>query len=171
METTLSLPNPKPRGRIQVALATVVILIFGLVRLPLEIRLSRERQASSFGTVKLDLGLRERLSQLGFLAALSGFRTPVADVLWIEAQTAWQRVEYGRMNFLMSTVTTLTPKNVNFWDMAAWHMSYNASVAAINNTKQPKIALRSKAQREYFVLGKDYAEHGIANNPDSYLLH
>ena len=75
------------------------------------------------------------------------------------------------MNFLMSTVTTLTPKNVNFWDMASWHMAYNASVAAMNDTRQPKIALRRKAQHEYFMLGKDYAEHGIANNPTSYVLY
>ena len=50
-------------------------------------------------------------------------------------------------------------------------MAYNASVVAINDPKQPKIALRAKAQREYFLLGKDYAERGIANVPKSYLLH
>ena len=152
-------------------LAIVLILGFGVVRLPLETALTRQHQAGGFGRVKLDLSLRERLGQLGFLAALSGFRTPVADLLWIEAQTAWERVEYGPMNLLMSTVTTLTPKNVNFWDIAGWHMAYNASVAAMNDKKQPKLALRRKAQREYFMLGKDYVEHGIANNPDSYVLY
>ena len=152
-------------------LAGVLLLAFGLVRLPLETTLTRQHREADFGRVKLDLGLRERLGQLGFLAALSGFRTPVADVLWIEAQSAWERVEYGSMNLLMSTVTTLTPKNVNFWDMASWHMAYNASVAAMNDPKQPKIALRRKAQQEYFLLGKDYVEHGIANNPDAYVLY
>ena len=152
-------------------MAAILLLAFGWVRLPLETTLTRQHQAAYFGTVKLDLGLRERLGQLGFLAALSGFRTPVADVLWIEAQTAWERVEYGSMNLLMSTATTLTPKNVGFWDIAGWHMAFNASVAAMNDKKQPKLALRRKAQHEYFMLGKDYVEHGIANNPDSYVLY
>ena len=152
-------------------LAAILLLVFGLCRLPLETALTRQEQKADFGKVKLDLSLRERLGQLGFLAALSGFRTPVADILWIEAQTAWERVEYGPMNLLMSTVTTLTPKNVNFWDIASWHMAYNASVAAMNDPKQPKIALRRKAQHEYFMLGKDYVEHGIANNPTSYVLY
>ena len=31
---------------------------------------------------------------------------------------------------------------------------------------QPRLALRIKAQREYFQLGKDFLERGIKNNPD-----
>ena len=171
IEATAVPPVLTPQRRTRYLFAVLLMLAFGLARVPVETRLTREERAADFGRVKLDLSMRERLSQLGFLAALSGFRTPVADLLWLEAQTAWERVEYGRMNFLMSTVTTLTPKNVNFWDMAAWHMAYNASVAALNNAKEPKIALRVKAQREYFMLGKDYAERGIANNPTSYVLY
>jgi hypothetical protein len=50
--------------------------------------------------------------------------------------------------------------------MAAWHMAWNASVAAMNDQSQPRLALRVKAQRECFALGKDFLEHGIRNNPD-----
>jgi tetratricopeptide (TPR) repeat protein len=53
-----------------------------------------------------------------------------------------------------------------FWDTAAWHMAWNASVAAMNDQSQPRLALRVKAQREYFALGKDFLERGIKNNPD-----
>src|SRR5438874_13672458 len=51
-------------------------------------------------------------------------------------------------------------------DTAAWHMAWNVSVAAMNDQNQPRIALRVKAQREYFGLGKDFLERGIKNNPD-----
>lgn len=152
-------------------IVVLILAVFGLARVPVETRLTQEHQAASFGNVKMNLGLREKIGQLGFLAALSGFRTIVADLLFIDANTAWQRVEYGRMNLLLNTVTTLAPRNVNFWDESAWHMAYNASVVAMDDPKQPKIALRLKAQHEYFMLGKDYAEHGIENVPDSYLLH
>jgi uncharacterized protein HemY len=50
--------------------------------------------------------------------------------------------------------------------MAAWHMAWNASAAALNNPHQPRLALRVKAQREYFDLGKDFLERGIRHNPD-----
>ena len=45
-------------------------------------------------------------------------------------------------------------------------MAWNASVAAMNDQTQPRLALRVKAQREYFALGKDFLERGIKNNPD-----
>jgi hypothetical protein len=63
-------------------------------------------------------------------------------------------------------VTALQPRVLMFWDTAAWHMAWNASVAAMNDTSQPRQALRVKAQREYFALGKDFLERGIKNNPD-----
>ena len=169
----MAMPSLSPESaRIRsYALVAVLLLGFGALRLPVEERLTAEHRAAYFGTVKMNLALREKIGQLGFLAALSGFRTLVADLLWIEAHTVWERVEYGRMNLLLGTVTTLAPRNVNFWDMSSWHMAYNASVAALEDRKQPKLALRLKAQREYFLLGKDYAVRGIENNPDAYLLH
>jgi tetratricopeptide (TPR) repeat protein len=45
-------------------------------------------------------------------------------------------------------------------------MAWNASVAAMTDRNQPHLALRVKAQREYFALGKDFLERGIQNNPD-----
>ena len=47
----------------------------------------------------------------------------------------------------------------------------NASIAALEDRKQPRAALRLKAQREYWRLGEDYLLRGIANNPDSAKLH
>jgi tetratricopeptide (TPR) repeat protein len=70
------------------------------------------------------------------------------------------------MLLLFRQVTTLQPRVLLFWDTAAWHMAWNASVAAMNDQKQPRLALRVKAQREYFALGKDFLERGIKNNPD-----
>ncbi|HYR58122.1 MAG TPA: hypothetical protein VEO95_05815, partial [Chthoniobacteraceae bacterium] len=127
--------------------------------------------AAFFRGAKLDLSLRERVGQMGFLAALSGFRALVADALWIHANMAWERTEWGTMKLDFDTVTTLQPRCVLFWEMAAWHMSANASVAALENRKQPREALRIKAQREYWKLGEDYLRRGIANNPESPKLH
>jgi tetratricopeptide (TPR) repeat protein len=103
---------------------------------------------------------------LGFVAAFSGFRAIVADVLFIQAHVAWERTEWGRVLLLFRQATTLQPRSVLFWDMAAWHMGWNASRAAINNPSQPRLTLRVKAQREYFDLARDFLERGIRNNPD-----
>ncbi len=171
MDALLLPPNPLTVFRRRYLLGIVLILAFGLARLPFERALAHQRTAGSVNSVRLDVSMRERVTQNEFIAALGGFRSMVADVLWIEAQTDWEKVEYGKMNLKFGTATTLVPHNVTFWDMAGWHMAYNASVAVMDDPKEPKVAIKKKRQREYFDLGKDYIEHGIANNPQSRELY
>jgi hypothetical protein len=151
---------------IRTLVLTLLVLAFGAIRLPVESGLSREHSAAHFRGVNLGLDLREQIGQLGFLAALSGFRSLVADVLFIQAHVAWERTEWGRVLLFLRQVTTLQPRSILFWDMAAWHMAWNASVAARNDPTQPREAMRRKAEREYFDLGKDFLERGIKNNPE-----
>lgn len=151
--------------------AVGLLALGGAAMVPLQIRVAREAADAHFHKTALDIGLRERIGQAGFLAALSGFRSPLAAILWIEAHSAWENTEWGRMAGLFDTVTTLQPRSIPYWDMAAWHMAWNAGTAAMQNPKQPSEALRLKAQREYFHLGRDFLERGIKNNPDRHQLH
>ena len=134
----------------RVVFAFALLLIFGVIKLPAERALALQHRQVSVSEIA-DLDLRERIGQLGFVAALSGFRAVVA----------WERTEWGRVLFLFRQVTTLQPHVPLFWDMAAWHMAWNASAAAMNDSSQPRLALRVKAQREYFALGNDFLERGI----------
>ena len=151
---------------IRALLVLAVLIALGVLKLPVERNLAALHRQEHFRGVQFNLDLREKLGQLGFIAALSGFRAIVADGLFIQAHVAWERTEWGRVLLLFRHVTTLQPRATMFWDMAAWHMAWNASVAAMNDQTQPRLALRVKAQREYFALGKDFLERGIKNNPD-----
>jgi hypothetical protein len=153
------------------AVVVAVLLVFGGVKLPIERGLNEEYREAFFHGAKLNLGLRQQIGQLGVLAALGGFRAVVADGLWIEAHAEWTRTEWGKMLFVFNNVTALQPRNVMFWDMSAWHMAYNASASAAQDMRVPRMALRLKHQHEYFLIGKDLLERGIANNPDRYKLY
>jgi hypothetical protein len=147
-------------------IAVIMLLVFGAARLPFEQKLAADLRAAHFHGARLDLGMREQIGQMAFLAALSGFRALVADALFLHAYTAWENVEWGRMKLDYDAVTSLQPRCELFWQTAAWQMAYNASAAAINDQKQPREALRLKAQQEYFKLGEEYLLRGIANNPE-----
>jgi len=147
-------------------LLILAVVLFGAARAPFEHRLTETHRALHFRAVDFNLDLREQLGQLGFVSALSGFRSLVADAVFIQAHVAWERTEWGRVLFLFRQVTTLQPRAILFWDMAAWHMAWNASTAAMNDPRELRPALRVKAAREYFALGKDFLERGIKNNPD-----
>ncbi|HYY35445.1 MAG TPA: hypothetical protein VE867_03630 [Candidatus Binatia bacterium] len=151
---------------IRALIALAMLVALGVLKLPIERNLAALHRQEHFRGVEFNLDLREKLGQLGFIAALSGFRAIVADALFIQAHVAWERTEWGQILLLFRHITTLQPRVLLFWDMAAWHMAWNASVAAMNDRSQPRLALRVKAQREYFALGKDFLEHGIKNNPD-----
>jgi hypothetical protein len=159
------------RPALVLSLAAAAILLFGLVRLPFERALDAAHREAHLRTATLDLGLREQIGQLSFVAALSGFRSLVAAFLWIEAHTAWERTAWGRMAGLFQSVTTLQPRSLIYWDLASWHMAWNAAIAARNDAAEPSEFLRLRAEREYHQLGRAFLERGIANNPDRYLLH
>src|SRR6266536_1513100 len=148
-----------------------VLIAVGTLKLPLERNLAALHRQEHFRGVEFNLDLREKIGQLGFIAALSGFRAIVADALFIQAYSAWENTEWGRMLLLFRHITTLQPRVLLFWDTAAWHMAWNASVAAMNDQTQPRLALRVKAQPKYFALGKDFLERGIKNNPDRHDLY
>lgn len=146
-------------------IAVAIILLFGVLKLPMERALAADHRVYNFVEPELNLDLRERIGQMGFVAALSGFRAVLADLLFIKAHIAWERTEWGRVLFLFRQVTALQPHVPLYWDTAAWHMAWNASAAALNDRSQPRQALRVKAQRDYFAIGKDFLERGIKNNP------
>ena len=148
------------------ALVLLLLLGFGTLKLPIERRLSDARRQLHFYGADLNLDVREQIGQLAFVAVLSGFRALVADILFLQAHIAWEDTEWGRVLLLFRQVTTLQPRSLLFWDMAAWHMGWNASAAALNDRSQPRQALRIKAEREYFAIARDFLERGIRNNPE-----
>jgi len=148
-----------------------LLLVFGAVRMPIERQLEAEHKAAYFHGAQLDLGLREQIGQMAFLAALSGFRALVADGLYLHAHALWERTEWGRMKLNFDGAVALQPRCILFWDQAAWHMAFNASIAAYDDKRQPREALRIKARNEYWKLGEDFLIRGIANNPDNPTLY
>jgi hypothetical protein len=156
---------------IRAVVALALIGAFGVARMPLERSLESAEVRDGLRSSPPFLELRARTGQLGFLAALSGFRSPLAAYLWIEAHAAWQRTEWGRMAGLFETVTALQPRSPFYWDMAAWHMAWNASAAALQDPSQPSETLRIRSQRQYFRLGRDFLYRGIKNNPESSMLY
>ncbi|MEO6742263.1 MAG: hypothetical protein ABIP20_18625 [Chthoniobacteraceae bacterium] len=154
------------KGRV---LGILVLLAWGIAKFGFEARLEQRMQDSRLGGFKPTASLRQQAGQAGFIAALGGLRAAVADMLWIRAHMAWQDVQYGRMKLLFDTCTTMQPRRVNFWDIAAWHMAWNGSVHAENSEPDP--AVRKAKVREFYELGKDFLQRGIESNPDSWELY
>ena len=68
-------------------IALGALTVMGLLKLPVERDLAALHRQEHFRGVEFNLDLREKLGQLGFIAALSGFRAIVADALFIQVST------------------------------------------------------------------------------------
>src|SRR5439155_20377177 len=132
--------------RERTVMRTIIVLTLliglGFLKLPIERNLAELHRQEHFRRVEFNLDLREKLGQLGFVAALSGFRAIVADRLFLQAYTAWENTAGARMLLLFRRITTLQPRLMLLWDTAAWHLAWNASVGAMNDLNDHRLALR-----------------------------
>jgi len=150
-------------------LIPLVLVVAALIKLPFEASMAADRpHAAGIG---LNLKTREMVGQGMSLALLGGFRALVADFLWISAHAAWEQNRWFTMRQDFEVVTTLQPRAILFWDMASWHLAWNASHAALNNPAESRLAVRLRDQRHWFRAGRDLLERGIANNPNNAFLH
>jgi tetratricopeptide (TPR) repeat protein len=152
-------------------LAVFLLAVIGAALIPFETSLQAEQKAAGFRSTKLDLPLRQQIGQMGYLAALSGFRSPLAMYTFLEANEAWANTQWSKVQSLLEQTTTLQPRSRAYWDLAAWHMAWNASQAAMDDPKQPSEFLRKRAQHAYFDIGREFLEKGIENIPDDYYLY
>jgi hypothetical protein len=161
------------KGRI---LGILVIIGWGLVKLPLETKHDAKLQSQRMGGFRPTASLRQQAGQAGFVAALGGLRAAVADLLWIRAHTAWQNVEYGRMKLLFDVCVALQPRRELFWDVAAWHMAWNGAAYVENERNDGGTGIQSDAERrrkmeEFYKAGEDFLLRGIENMPESWVLY
>ena len=113
-----------------------------------------------------------QIGQMGFIAALSGFRSVIADGLWLWAEVAWEHTAWGELKADLDGATALQPRAILFWEGASYYMAYDASVAAMQDiAHQPREALRIKNRDEKYRLGEDYLLRGIQFNPEHAILY
>jgi hypothetical protein len=141
----------------------LVLIFIAVMFVPAKLKMESSSNRVLPGTLTLDL--REKIGQSAFIAVLGGFRSVIADLLFIDAYSAWERTDWTNLLLRLRQATELQPRAMLFWEIAGWHMAWNASTAALeDDSKSP--AARRRLQHEYIELGKDFLVRGIAHNPD-----
>ncbi len=153
--------------------ATLIALILGLwapVKIVWEQQIAREQDFLRYRGATMTRQLRDDLGQGLTIGVLSGMRSVVADLVWLESVTAWMKEDWFTMSRLIALCTALQPRAVVYWDMGGWHLAWNASVGAMEDVKQPNPLRRLKASRYWIDQGLALYLRGIENNPESWKL-
>ena len=148
------------------ALGIVLFVVLGLVKLPLEDKIYASLTEQKLIQPPPPLSLRESLGQMGFAASLGGLRSLIASITFLQAYSAWEKLDWGKVDSLMTLTTRLQPQEPTYWDEASWQMAYNAASAA---KKDPnlRVAIKDKLFRDYVQRGIDIANEGLKFIPEN----
>ena len=116
------------------------------------------------------VAIREKLGQGLAFATLGVFRGLAANALMLEAHVAWEDQQWVRVRSALELATLLQPRVAVFWDMAAWHLAWNAAVAAEQFSGEPNETRRRMEARRWVEAGRDLLERGTKAVPEKALL-
>lgn len=161
-----------------------VLAIWGFAKMPWEKSVAREVNQIKYGnfqseplvlipshdakaTTPLAVAVRDNIGQGLALAALGGFRGLAANFACLNAQTAWQDMDWYNLRQDFEVAAQLQPRSTFFWDMGAWHMAWNASLSW-PKYGDPSNPTRNKIEAERWIeIGRQFLLRGIMANPES----
>jgi hypothetical protein len=119
-------------------------------------------------TAKLDFRVMSSLMVAGLA---SGFKSQVANLLWMKSDEYWHKGMLTRQNPLMELVVTLDPQFIEAWSTAGWHWAYNIYADVEINPKYKDNPKQMREQQERAIqTGLSYLHRGSEMNPDKYRL-
>ncbi|HEX8234604.1 MAG TPA: hypothetical protein VF600_01490 [Abditibacteriaceae bacterium] len=131
-------------------------------------RMTRPNEFSGNRRVKLDFRV---MSSMMLAGMASGFKSQVANLLWMKSDEFWHKGLMERQIPIMEMVVTLDPQFIEAWSTTGWHWAYNLYA---EEPDKPELKNNPKALRkrqEYDVMtGLDYLDRGAAMNPETYRL-
>ncbi|MEY5063096.1 MAG: hypothetical protein RLZZ112_1060 [Verrucomicrobiota bacterium] len=156
---------------VSLALAGLLILVWGSLKLPWEMRMTRDQRLATVGfSGPTAVAVREKLGQGLVLAALGGFRGLAANALMLQAHGAWEEKQWARVRSALEMATLLQPRVALFWDLASWHLAWNAAVAAERYEGEANETRRRIEARKWVEAGRELLERGTRAVPEKALL-
>ena len=152
-------------------LVAMLLLGAGLAFLPMENSVRTERQRLKYGGARVSVELRDAIGQNLAIAMLAGMRGVVADFLWINSHSYWEKKEWLRQYGNIQIVSTLQPQSLLFWDLGQWHIAWNIGYGALSDSKNRTKAEGIKREREWHEKAREFLERGIENVPNHYDLY
>ena len=152
-------------------LAVAVILLFGAARLPVEHHLGKRMIDDGLQEPPIELGFRERLPQIGFMAALGGLRSLAASIFDLKAHIAFENNEWFANEQLYDLITALQPRRDSYWETGGWHRLRNASGHYRYRADDLPQSIRDRNIAYFSDSGFELLDLGLRTNPDSADLH
>lgn len=157
-----------PRFR-KIIVVSAALLLFGALRQMPEGHLERSLRGDGLLEVSLGADQREMIGQTSAAIALGGLRTVVATFLNLRAYSSFDRRDWPLLESQFQTLVMLQPRSRYYWDVGAWHLSYNAASDYLEREDIPA-PRRQALHRTYVIKGREFLARGVRQNPQDWQL-
>lgn len=155
------------------AAAAGLLVLGGALLRPAGAALRAEQDAAQLHHAAPDFHRADALGQQLALFTLGGLRTLAAELLAMDATSAWLEQDWPRARERWQQITTLCPHRINYRIRAARDMAKNAVAHVRDEAEKGHLsaAEAEAAERGYLAAAERFLQTGIADNPDSALLY
>ncbi len=148
-----------------------VLLVFGLVRLPLESRLDRQMRAEHLREDPPEgISFHEDLGQKGIAALFGGLRPALATFFYFESSAYFGERRWSDLAKAYDIITQLQPRMAFYWENAAWHTAWNAASSNRDRTDIPPV-MRRENFRTFVRRGAEFDVRGLRYLPGAARLY
>lgn len=166
-----AIPRAKSNGTVLRTIAGLCLVAGGGWLLqPICHRVRQEESANRLLHTQAVTDRGDALSrQLAFFT-LGGLRSLAAEILTMDATSAWIERDWQRLQRRWETITMLCPNRVNYSMYAAGDMAKNAASDVSNRSDLP-VHERAVITQHYIDRGIRFLTDALADHPDNALLH
>ncbi len=167
---------PAPRKNRQArklpgALTALGLLVLGGLALPpAALKLRAAEQEAGLLLPEPEADTREDLGQQLYLVTHGGHRSLSAEILALDATTAWSERDWERLARRWAAITRLSPHRINYWLRASRDMHTNAT-SDVTNDERRGAHERAVLARRYLDMGERFLLDGLDNNPGDPTLY
>jgi tetratricopeptide (TPR) repeat protein len=157
----------------RLSVGVLLLLVVGQLMRPVEESAWKIVRA---GQPELNLGeIEGALGQGLVVGVLGGFRTILADLLWIRMNSIWERRDRIKLDAMIRLIGTLDPRPDFFWinsarmvayDVPHWRVLEEGGYTVVLGERQQAIGLE-QAEQAFAILERARSLH--PNNPKLYL--
>lgn len=144
----------------------------GLLLCPAARVLQEQELADGLRRPAPDFRRADALGQQLAVFTLGGLRTLAAELLALDATSAWLEQDWPRAQERWQQITTLCPHRINYRIRAARDMGKNAVAHVREQAEKGELSAPAAiaVERGYMAAAENFLLTGIADNPDSALL-
>lgn len=162
--------SPFLRPFLRAALALLALALGGWLLSPAVRHLRQEEFDAHLRFSGEGAHAADALSQQLSFFTLGGLRSLAAEMLTLDATSAWIEHDWPRAQRRWEQITNLAPRRVNYWIRASRDMATNA---AADTSRDPELSVHERATltQAYIARGERFLLDGISHHPKSMLLH